>query len=288
MRLIHLSDLHFWRYDLRPLGLLNKRLLGMAALAAGRARRFQLGRWQEVLDRVVGLRPDHVLITGDLTTTALEGEFEDARAALAPLLVDPERATIVPGNHDRYTGESARRRRFERHFRPWMGGDEFPWLKWIDDETPILGLDPTRAHLSATGRLPAEQLRRAKALLPPRRSGYRRLIVACHYPLDAPAELAGELRRKRLVNAGEVAEWLRTLGPPILCCGHVHAAWARESSLVPGQVSINAGAPLIRPRPGVAAPGFVQIELEPDWLSVIHHGWCREGWTERMLFERHL
>ncbi|HEU5117451.1 MAG TPA: metallophosphoesterase, partial [Isosphaeraceae bacterium] len=113
MRIVHLSDVHIWSWSWNPLGLLNKRSLGLASLLAGRARRFRLERMEEVVERVRSREPDHLLITGDLTTTALEVEFREARRALEPLLSDRERVTILPGNHDRYTSGSVRRRLFE-------------------------------------------------------------------------------------------------------------------------------------------------------------------------------
>ncbi|MBV8126334.1 MAG: hypothetical protein JO114_01565 [Planctomycetaceae bacterium] len=73
---------HFWRYALNPLQLFSKRLLGMASLVVRRARKFRLERVEEVVERVLSLHPDHILITGDLTTTALPTEF---RAALREL-----------------------------------------------------------------------------------------------------------------------------------------------------------------------------------------------------------
>ena len=81
-----------------PLQLFSKRLLGMASLLVRRARKFRLERAQEVVDRVLSLEPDHILITGDLTTTALPAEFRAARRALEPLAArsgkddDPARA----------------------------------------------------------------------------------------------------------------------------------------------------------------------------------------------------
>ncbi|MHC5544227.1 metallophosphoesterase, partial [Singulisphaera rosea] len=79
MRIVHLSDIHVWRYAFNPLRLMNKRAVGMLELVTGRARKFRLERLHEVVARVVGLAPDHILITGDLTTTALPDEFRDAR-----------------------------------------------------------------------------------------------------------------------------------------------------------------------------------------------------------------
>ncbi len=84
MRIIQLSDIHIWRYSYNPLQIFTKRVVGTASLIAGRAKRFRLERLQEVVDRVRSLGADHILITGDLTTTALRAEFDEAREALSP------------------------------------------------------------------------------------------------------------------------------------------------------------------------------------------------------------
>ena len=44
MRIVHLSDIHIWRYVFNPLRLFSKRALGIVELMAGRARRFRLER----------------------------------------------------------------------------------------------------------------------------------------------------------------------------------------------------------------------------------------------------
>src|SRR5271157_5188618 len=139
LRLIHVSDIHFWRYALNPLQLFSKRLLGMGSLLVRRARKFRLERVEEVVERVVSLSPDHILITGDLTTTALPAEFRAARRALEPWLLDPERTTIIPGNHDRYTVGAHRDRRFEQFFGDFAPAPSYPWLRFLDGETAILG-----------------------------------------------------------------------------------------------------------------------------------------------------
>src|SRR5262249_10643296 len=160
---------------------------------AGRAGRFRLERLHEVVERVLSLAPDHVLISGDLTTTALPDEFREARAALADLLIDSSRVTVIPGNHDRYTTGSVRHRQFEEGFGVFAPQGPYPWLRPIDDATAILGLDATRSHLSARGYLPPEQLARARELLAEPADRPRRLIIACHYPVAAPGPYAAEL-----------------------------------------------------------------------------------------------
>jgi 3',5'-cyclic AMP phosphodiesterase CpdA len=285
LRIVHLSDVHVWRYAFNPLRLMNKRVLGMAELVTRRARKFRLERLADVVDRVLSLNADHVLITGDLTTTALPDEFRAAREALAGLLVDAGRVTVIPGNHDRYTTGSVRYRAFEEWFGAFAPAGPYPWLRPLDAETAVLGLDPTRSHISATGRLPADQLGRARGLLsdPPARP--RRLIVACHYPIASPPSYVKELKHKRMKNADELGAWLTQVGRHLYCCGHVHAAWAFAPGAVPGQLCLNAGAPLLRDPTGLRPPGFLEITLHDRDVSVVHHAWAGRDWEARSLYQ---
>jgi 3',5'-cyclic AMP phosphodiesterase CpdA len=285
VRIVHLSDIHVWRYAVNPLHLFNKRAVGMFSLVAGRARRFRLERLHEVVAQVVGLAPDHILITGDLTTTALTAEFRDAREALDELLRDPSRVTVIPGNHDRYTSGSVRYRQFEYWFGAFSPGGPYPWVRALDDETAILGLDATRSHLSARGFLPPEQLAMAQALTADPQTRPRRLIVASHYPAAAPPPYVAELAAKRLKNAAAVAGWLATLGPHLYCCGHVHAAWAFVPEALPNELCLNSGAPLLRDPTGRRPPGFLEIELEGDDVRVVHHAWTGAEWSALPLYQ---
>jgi 3',5'-cyclic AMP phosphodiesterase CpdA len=282
VRIVHLSDIHFWRYAFHPLRLLSKRLLGTASLFLGRGRRFRLERVPELIERVRSLDADHLLITGDLTTTALPGEFHHAKTALSALLHDPAKVTIIPGNHDRYTLRAHRSRRFERYFGSFAPEGPYPWLRDLDGRTAILGLDPTRAGVSARGRLPHRQLLAAPALVEAAR-GSTNLVVACHYPVAAPPEHERRLKRKPIVNAAALVDWLRTIGPHIYCCGHVHAAWAFRPPAIPNQLCLNAGAPLMHDRTGRNFPGFLEITIEGGDVNVLHHYWIGNCWNATLL-----
>ena len=277
-RLVHVSDIHFWQFALNPRQLFSKRLLGMASLLVRRARKFRLDRVHEVVERVLSLDPDHILITGDLTTTALPAEFRAARKALEPWLNDPEKTTILPGNHDRYTVGAHRDRRFEQFFGEFAPGAEYPWLRFLDRETAILGLDPSRASLTARGRMPERQLERARELLAERAPSIRRLIIACHYPVDAPGDYRRDLARKSLVDPEPFRSWLASIGPHLYCCGHVHAAWAFVSGRIPHQLCLNAGAPLLRDKTGHHPPGFLEILMRDQDILVNHHAWTGDSW----------
>ena len=284
MRIVHVSDIHFWQYTINPFRFLSKRAAGIVSLLLGRAGRFRLERIPELVKYVQKLRADHILITGDLTTTALPHEFRTARAALADLLGDPPRVTIIPGNHDRYTLYAHHSRRFERYFGDFSPQRSYPWLRRLDADTAILGLDPTRSGISASGKLPRSQLTGARAILS-NAGPIPRLLIACHYPVAVPPRFAREYAHKPLVNRAELTEWLQAIGPHVFCCGHVHAAWAYQPDLVPGHLSLNAGAPLLRDKTGLRPPGFLEITLDGRAVIVHHHGWTGGAWDVRPLFE---
>ncbi len=283
VRIVHLSDIHFWQYEFNPLRLMSKRLTGMAALLAGRARRFRLAGVPRLVERVNRLEPDHILITGDITTTALPDEFRAARRALAPWLSDPSRVTIIPGNHDRYTWWAHRSRRFEAFLGEFAPRREYPWLRPLDPITAILGLDPTRAAVTARGKLPRSQLAEARRLVERAGNQAARLIVACHYPVAAPGDQAKRLTPKRMLNARELREWLATVGPHLYCCGHVHATWAFRPEEIPGQLCLNPGAPLLWSHSGRNPPGFLEVILDGGHVDARHHAWTGEGWEVRPL-----
>jgi len=287
LRLVHVSDIHFWQYALNPLQLFSKRLLGMASLLVRRARKFRLERAEEVVERVLSLNPDHILITGDLTTTALPAEFRAARRALGPWLQDPEKTTIIPGNHDRYTVGAHRDHRLEQFFGEFAPAGAYPWLRFLDADTAILGLDPTRAGLTARGRLPEPQLERARELIAGPAQTVRRLIVACHYPVDVPPPYRQDLVSKNLINAETLSRWLATIGPHLYCCGHVHAAWAFVPDRIPGQLCLNPGAPLLRDRTGHRPPGFLEVLIAGHDVIVTHHAWTGNTWEVLPLHRAH-
>jgi 3',5'-cyclic AMP phosphodiesterase CpdA len=284
VRIVHLTDIHFWQYAFNPLQLMSKRLAGMASLLAGRARRFRLAGVPRLVERVRQLEPDHILITGDLTTTALPDEFRAARRALSDWLDDPGRATVIPGNHDRYTWWAHRSRRFERFFGEFAPRLRYPWLRQIDAVTAILGLDPTQPAVTARGRLAPAQLAEARELVAAAGPRAARLIVACHYPVAVPDAYERELATKRLLNARELRHWLATIGPHLYCCGHIHATWAHRPADLPGHLCLNPGAPLLRAHADRNRPGFMEIVLDGRDVMVHHHAWTGEAWEVRPFY----
>jgi hypothetical protein len=155
---------------------------------------------------------------------------------------------------------------------------DFPWLRRLDSDTAILGLDSIRPRFSPRGRLPMDQLLAAQAMTSKPDTRPKTLIVACHYPVAAPMRYRRELFRKRLDNERAIRSWLAGIGPHLYCCGHVHAAWAFQPPWLPNQICLNAGAPLMRDPTGLSLPGVLEIQLELDDVTVTHQAWSGLEW----------
>src|SRR5450432_1549215 len=109
--LVHLSDLHFGRTD--------------------------AGVIEPLIGSVAAIRPDVVVVSGDLTQRARSREFEQARAFLNRL---PAPQIVVPGNHD-----VPLYRVWERFLSPLgkyrhLVTDDLAPL-FVDDEIAILGVN---------------------------------------------------------------------------------------------------------------------------------------------------
>jgi 3',5'-cyclic AMP phosphodiesterase CpdA len=127
LRIVWLSDLHVEADDKSVPGTVSplKRFAGnlMQFKATPLTQYFKIRNMQTILSRARELKPDHILVTGDLTNYARESQFrsvhdeflntqamlrKDGTTVTPPVAakLDPSLWTILPGNHD-VTNESA-------------------------------------------------------------------------------------------------------------------------------------------------------------------------------------
>ncbi len=164
MRLLLIGDIHSYRLLVPPWALLGKRLLGQGNVWLNRRHKFDRTLLPALVQQAASVEPDMVLLCGDLTSTALPGEFDDCLKALAPL-VDAFPVMIVPGNHDRYTFTSARRSLLESAAGtsippefPHCHRYPSPFNRWR-----LLALDAARPRgLSSRGEVGKAQLAEAR------------------------------------------------------------------------------------------------------------------------------
>jgi 3',5'-cyclic AMP phosphodiesterase CpdA len=113
-------------------------------------------------------KPDHVVITGDLTQTAKEEEFRRTRAHLDAALPGV-RLSVLPGNHDVWREQAVREGWLARSFGDAvacdLGGTGFPYCHLVGPDLAVIGLDscpyqPGMDPARTPGRIDPGQLER--------------------------------------------------------------------------------------------------------------------------------
>ena len=106
-RIAHVSDVHMLAS--RPSRSRAGYSMGVRFVSIGRpldaqarARKFQLS-----LAAAKRSHADHIVVSGDLTEIGSPAEFEALAETLHDARIDPERITLVPGNHAAYTSMEA-------------------------------------------------------------------------------------------------------------------------------------------------------------------------------------
>jgi 3',5'-cyclic AMP phosphodiesterase CpdA len=182
--LAHLSDLHLLeREHHRRSGLAKQRLLFLSAGSPLRAE----ARMQRVAASLQSARragADHILITGDLTEDGVAAQFEVLAEVLHRSGIDPERVTLVPGNHDGYTEAGAFARALEgplRAFRATSGPGAhtlLPGALIVPVSTVVEGQWFARSN----GIVRDADVLAIRRLSSDRLSHGRALVVAQHHP----------------------------------------------------------------------------------------------------------
>lgn len=233
--LAHLSDVHLG--PLPPIGVRHwnvKRLLGW--LNWQHRRRHLYSR--DVLDRIVAdiaaQAPDHIAVTGDLANLGLPVEHESAFVWLRTL-GDPERVTVIPGNHDIYSsiGADIGTARWQPHMSPNTAAADYAIAEALSEAAAfpfvrrfgriaIIALNsavPTRPFY-AVGRIGKAQIERLARILDRLGAeGLTRIVLIHHPPLPGLAK-----RRHDLEDADALADVLAHHGAELVLHGHEHIA----------------------------------------------------------------
>lgn len=239
MRIAHATDIH-WMVPPNLNDLSFKRFLGTANLyIRGRRHRFTQESQDALMNSLLECEADLLIVTGDLTAQALDGEFALAKQGLTPLLSTIP-TFIVPGNHDVYTQRTERERTCEKWFGQWMhlepsglGYAEF-------DQVAIVGIDPNRPTvLAATGRVPQTQLDALPEMLA-RVPDSKLLIIAIHYPVVDRHGGIYNGSGHGLLNVEDLLSVFKASSrkPDVLLHGHEHHGYTRTVDLDGHQLTI--------------------------------------------------
>lgn len=224
--LAHLSDPHLTSLvGVSPGDLLNKRILGYLSWRKHRREEHRLEVLQAMVQDMHELQPDHIVITGDMTHVGLPEECREVRAWL-PSVADPERMTIIPGNHDTYV--AAPWEKTLGLWAPYMASDQahaqqqtafFPGLR-VRGPLALISVSsacPTPPFF-ATGSLGEAQLELLdQMLLATGVQGLIRVLLIHHPPMR---DVVGW--RKRLSDGDTVCDVIRKRGVEMILHGHTH------------------------------------------------------------------
>jgi Predicted phosphohydrolases len=186
--LVHISDIHFGRIHVPTV---------------------------EPLIREIGsMRPDVLVVSGDLTQRARPEEFQQAREFLDRL---PKPQIVVPGNHDvpLYNVYGRFIEQFSR-YRRYISDDLQPI--YLDEEIAVLGVNTARALTWKGGRINHGQIAHLHTRLCAMPPGVLKVVVT-HHPFDLP-EKFGDVQ---LVGRARLAmRRLAECGADLLLAGHFH------------------------------------------------------------------
>lgn len=186
--LVHLSDLHFGRIDYSII--------------------------EPLIANVHAIKPDVVVVSGDLTQRARSEQFKEARAFLDAL---PKPQIVVPGNHDvPLYNVFARFLQPLDKYRRYITNDLEPF--YADSELAILGINTARSLTIKDGRVNERQVAKMRERLCPFGKDVTKIIVT-HHPFDLPEGHDED----ELVNRAQMAmEALANCGADVLLAGHLH------------------------------------------------------------------
>ena len=239
VRIAHLSDLHLLSLEgAVPYRLFNKRITGYLNLRFHRKSVHKPFAVRAAAREIRRLGIDHVVITGDVSNLALEGEFELVRRFLADDLgLAPDRVSLVPGNHDAYTGGAHRSRRFATTFASYLRsdladltapGEAFPFVH-LRGPAAIIGLSTAlpRPPLVASGTLGVPQLRALERILAHPEVASRTAVILQHHPVHNPSSLA-KRALEGLTDAAAETQLLARVRRGIVLHGHLHRRIRRK------------------------------------------------------------
>jgi len=206
------------------------------------------------------LRPDAILITGDLTMRARHGEFAAARDWLAAL---PAPVSVEVGNHDLpYFDLPAR---FFRPYRRFGEIERFIERPLTLDDVAVVPLRTT-ARLQwrfnwSKGYVTRERVEDAVTRL--EASSARHRLVTCHHPLVE----AGTRGTARTRGGAKALAALARAGASAVLSGHVHDPFDRTVETDGSAIRL-IGAGTLSERVRSSRPSFNVIRIDGAAMDV--------------------
>jgi Icc protein len=215
---------------------------------------------------IIALRPDLVVVGGDLTTEGYAHEIREAQEALGPLFEAGLATLVIPGNHDAKNVGYL-------HFRDAFGPGENPAKgdrvmhiggASTDGDAPplsvqVVAIDSTKPDL-AEGEVGRERYDWIRERFAP--FADMRVFVLHHHLVPVP----GTGRERNTVwDSGDVLALLDELDVHVVLSGHKHVphVWLLNRMLV-----VNSGTVSSYRLRGYTRPSYNVLEINRDELRV--------------------
>jgi 3',5'-cyclic AMP phosphodiesterase CpdA len=200
-KLIHLSDLHFGRIDKR--------------------------RVQPLLDAIKNIKPDLVVISGDLTQRATKEEFMEAKKFIEDIKFP---TFIVPGNHD-ISLYNIFTRMFApfRNYKKYISNDLDPL--YVDKEIALIGINSVNRFNLTSGRISKKQIKEIGAHIKGLNPALIKIAV-CHHPFDIPPVTKEHPHIHKVVARSKMA--IKNLAQhkvDIFLSGHLHVHYITDTTI---------------------------------------------------------
>lgn len=196
LRCAHISDLHFSHPTWTLSQFFSKRWVGNANLLFSRKKEYIQDHFHALIDLFKEKGISHVFITGDLSCTSLDLEFQKAQQFIHALQTAGCQVFQVPGNHDQYTKKAYRSQAFYSFFpSPNLQKDKVAAHK-IADQWWIVALDTALSTplFSASG-LFSQDIEQALRHLLTEIPKHHHILLMNHFPLFAQPSLRNSLHR---------------------------------------------------------------------------------------------
>jgi 3',5'-cyclic AMP phosphodiesterase CpdA len=216
---------------------------------------FQADMLDAAIEEIGEIRPDVMVVSGDLTADGFKGEYELAREYVDRIECDD--LIVVPGNHDsRNVGYV----HFEELFGPRRSILHRDGVSIVAEDSSEPDLDHGQIGRGRYPRIEEEFSKPADL----------RIFVLHHHLLPVP----GTGRERNIVHdAGDLLEVLLASGCNLVLAGHKHVpyAWKLENLFVVTTGTVST----LRLR-GHTRPCYNLIEIEREWVRIVRK-YPREG-----------
>jgi 3',5'-cyclic AMP phosphodiesterase CpdA len=287
-RFLHIADLHFWEVVLNPLKLLNKRFLGNLNVALRRRHEFPMERAEGYIDALKQTGITTILLTGDFTSTATDGEFERARQFVDALVAAGLAVHVLPGNHDVYTFGAGRGRRFERYFRDYLPENGYPVQARLPHGTPLVFVPTVCPNLlSSRGYVTKESVdvvaQHLAEYAADDETKAPHLVVGGHYPVLTETYGYSAVWGRRLANGDLLRRAMGGSGVQVLyVSGHTHRFSYVEDPKYPNLHHLSTGAFFRINRKEAIEGEFAEVRVGASGFEVFRHT-CRDGWKRHRI-----